>query len=261
MNKWAIVTGASAGIGWEIAKLLDTKGYSLVLVARREERLLALQKELKNPSECFVSDLGNLENCHKLHSFVADKDVEVLVNNAGFGSINHFLADSLENDLAMISLNVLALQTLTKLFLTDFVAKDRGYLLNVASLAGLCPAGPYMSTYYATKAYVTSFTAGLAKELKDSGSKVYIGSLNPGPVHTEFGAVARGGKKPESSSSIGTISSSLCAKIAVERMFIKKTLIIPSFMMKLLYFLNKLAPRKLAIELVSKVQLAKTKQR
>lgn len=261
MQKWAIVTGASAGIGREIAKLLDAKGYNLVLVARRKERLLNLQKELTNPSEIFVSDLGKPENCHKLHNYVADKDVEVLINNAGFGSINHFLADSLEKDLAMIDLNIVVLQILTKLFLANFVAKDRGYLLNVASLAGLCPAGPYMSTYYATKSYVTSFTAGLAKELNDSGSKVYIGSLNPGPVHTEFGTVARDGKKPANRSSSGTITAARCAKIAVDAMFAKKTLIIPSFMMKLLYFLNKLAPRKAAINLVSKIQLEKTKQR
>ena len=257
MKPWAIVTGASSGIGKELARQLDEKGYSLLLVARREDRLLALQKELQQPSEILVLDISSVEACRRLHAHCADKNVEILINNAGFGSISEFTEDALKSDIAMIDTNIVALHALCKLFLSDFIKKDKGYILNVASMAGLTPAGPYMATYYASKCYVTSLSAALAMELKERGSHVYIGSLNPGPVHTEFGIVARAGRAIRQSASPGTLSAQRCARLGLDGMFAKKTLIIPGFLMKALYIANKLLPRKLSIRLVAKVQKAK----
>ena len=192
MKKYAVITGASSGIGTEFAKRLAAKGYALVLVARREDRLNALAKQLKKKTECeiYAADLTQRTECEKLCEWLADKDVEVFINNAGFGDYGEFAKTELDKDLDMIRLNVTALHLLTKRVVRRFRERGDGYLLNVASAAGLLPAGPYMATYYATKAYVTSLTRAVAQELKEEGSRVYIGCLCPGPVDTEFNAVA-----------------------------------------------------------------------
>ena len=114
----------------------------------------------------------------------------MLINCAGFGDFGAFTTTSLDKELEMIDVNIKAVHILTKKFLPDMIAKNEGYILNVASVAGLMPAGPYMATYYATKAYVTSFTSAIAEELEEKKSNVYVGSLCPGPVDTEFNKVA-----------------------------------------------------------------------
>jgi Short-chain dehydrogenases of various substrate specificities len=142
----------------------------------------------------------------------------------------------------MIDVNVRAVHILTKLMARYFKEKDSGYLLNTASSAGLFPAGPYMATYYATKAYVTSLTSAVAEELREAGSKVYVGALCPGPVDTEFNEVAN------VEFALKGISPKYCAQYAVKQMFKRKEIIIPTFRMKAVVFLQRLGSRHFAVK-------------
>ncbi len=249
-EKIALITGASSGIGRDIARELDKRGYELILCARREDRLVELKKQLKN-AQVITADLSSTENCVELYNKVKDKDVNILVNCAGFGDFGEFTQTDINKELSMIDVNVKALHTLTKIFLKDFKEKDEGRILNVASSAGLMPAGPYMATYYATKAYVTSLTMGISQELKEENSHVYVGALCPGPVDTEFNAVA--GVK----FNIKSISSQKCAEYAVKKMFKGKTIIVPLTIMKLSVFAQRLVTKKFAVKICAKMQKKK----
>ena len=190
MEKYAVVTGASAGLGMEFARSLSAKGYRLILVARREKRLRKLAEQLKTECEVIEADLTKTEDCYRVMEAVQNRDVEIFINNAGFGEYGRFTETSIDKEMDMIDLNVRAVHLFTKLMLRRMIQKDCGYILNVASCAGLMPAGPYMTAYYATKAYVVSLTRAVAEELRESGSHVYVGCLCPGPVNTEFNRVA-----------------------------------------------------------------------
>ena len=162
----ALITGASSGIGKDIAKVLAKKGYDLVLVARDENRLEQVKEELKVYKveiESIVMDLSKEENCKELHKKV--NNIDVLINNAGFGDCGNFTKTSLDKEISMIQTNIIAYHILTKLYLIDMKAKGEGKILNVASIAGFMP-GPLMSTYYATKAYVVRLSEGIREELK-----------------------------------------------------------------------------------------------
>ena len=250
-KKYAVVTGASSGIGIEFAKRLNKEGYSLILVARRKERLEELAKSLQ--TECIVktADLSNISECEQFMREIEHLDIEVFINNAGFGCCGETLFVDNEVELNMIDLNIKGMHVLAKMILKKMVDQDSGYVLNVASSAGLLPAGPYMSTYYATKAYVTSFTRGVAEELRRSGSKVYVGCLCPGPVDTEFNKVAN------VEFALKGISASYCANYAVTKMFQKKITIVPAFKMKLLVFASRFIPSKLYIRIAAKQQRKK----
>ena len=179
-NKMVLITGASSGIGEAFARAFAAKGCSLILVARRSDRLHALAGELGVPCEVLPADLSKEDEVLRVAEIAGDQNVDVLINCAGFGILGAETDIELEDELRMIDLNVRALHILTKKFLPRLVSKGSGAILNVASSAGLLPAGPYLNTYYATKAYVASFTQGLAQELKEQGS-------NPGgfPVRGE----------------------------------------------------------------------------
>lgn len=233
---WAVVTGASSGIGRDISLLLSKKGYDLVLVARRGDRLEELKTMLKTNAEIITMDLSVSENCHSLFDRCKNKDVEILVNNAGFGYFGEFKDTPLSKELEMIDLNVKSLHILMKQFLLEFVKKDSGRILNVASAAGFLPAGPFISTYYGTKAYVLNLTRGIAKELKKSGSSVTVSALCPGPVKTEFNKVAGG------QFAIVGMESEKVAEIAVEGMLKGKTVIVPGVIVKIGRFLTRLLP-------------------
>ena len=140
----ALITGASSGIGRDFAKILATKGYDLVLVARDEERLKELQKELNTNVKIVSMDLSNIENCKKLHA--ENPDIDLLINNAGFGDCGNFTHTNLDKEISMINTNIVAYHTLTKLYLIDMKKLNKGHILNVASIAGFMP-GPLMSTY------------------------------------------------------------------------------------------------------------------
>lgn len=257
-KKWAVITGASSGIGKEFARELAKNGFSLFLVARRKDRLEELKEELINEIayedfQCIVmeKDLRNLEEIREVYTETKDYNVDILINSSGFGDLGEFVETDMSKEMDMMDVNIRALHILTKMFLIDFVKRDSGYILNVASSAGLMPGGPYMATYYATKSYVVSLTSGIAGELRKRKSSVYIGSLCPGPVKTEFNDVAN------CNFSIGGISPRFCAKYAIIKMFSRKEVIIPSVKMKIASKLGKVAPRKLVVDICGKQQTKK----
>ena len=180
----ALITGASSGLGADFAKELSKEGYDLILVARSKKKLEKIAKELKSNVEIETIDLSVKENVYKLYSKYKGK-VDLLINNAGFGAFGKFVDSDLDNELNMIDLNIVTYHILTKLFLQDFVKKDKGKILNVASSAAFEP-GPLMSTYYATKSYVYNLSMGIYEELRRNKSNVKINILCPGPVDTGF---------------------------------------------------------------------------
>lgn len=256
-DKWALVTGASSGIGREIVKLLESYGYGSILVARRRSRLEDLAEVLKYKSYIIEADLSQSSTakdlCQKVDQLEEKETIRIdlLVNNAGFGDLGFFGDTDLDKELDMIHVNIESLHILMKHYLKRFVDEDRGHILNVASSAGLMPAGPYMSTYYATKAYVTSLTSGVAKELKDMGSRVVVSALCPGPVDTEFNDVAN------CSFDIGSIGPGQCAREALEKLFKGKTIIVPSTKMKLATKFSKILTRNRLIDICGRQQKKK----
>ncbi len=245
----ALVTGASSGIGRDIAIALSEMGYDLILVARRKTKLEQLKKQLPGKTTTIVMDLSSTANCMKLYDKVKKEDIEVVVNNAGFGLFGEFDKTNLDKELDMIDTNIKAVHILTKLFLKDFKEKDSGYILNVASSAGFL-SGPLMATYYATKGYVLKLTEAIYEELRRDGSNVYIGALCPGPVDTEFNKVAK------VKFSMKPMTSEKVAEYAVDQMLKKKTIIIPGFKTKFVR-LSGLLPRKLLLRLNYNVQKKK----
>ncbi|SHK49844.1 SDR family oxidoreductase [Fibrobacter sp. UWEL] len=248
--RYAVITGASSGIGAEFAKNLSARGYGLILVARREDRLQALAKELGTPAEVFTADLSSQSECERLGEFLDKFDVGVFINNAGFGDCGAFAETDLSKELRMINVNVIALHLLSKLAV-KILAKNGGHLLNVGSSAGLMPSGPYMATYYATKAYVVSLTQGIAVELQESKSNVSASVLCPGPVKTEFNDVAN------VQFALPGISPKFCASYALKMMFKKKTIIVPSLIMKGAAIAGKLLPRYIASKIAGAQQKKK----
>ena len=248
---YAVITGASSGIGTEFAKRLAKEGYPLVLVARRRERLEQLAQELDTDCMILTADLSDIDECNKIMKELDSVDIEIFINNAGFGYCGETLSIDTETELNMIDLNVKAMHLLAKLALDKMIEKNKGYVLNVASSAGLLPAGPYMSAYYATKAYVTSYTRGVAEELRRKHSNIYIGCLCPGPVDTEFNKVAN------VEFALKGITANYCANYAITQMFKKKITIVPAFKMKALVVLARFLPTKVYIRIAAKQQRKK----
>lgn len=234
----ALITGASSGIGRDIARYLSSLGYEIYAVARREERLNELKAELKTPVHPITADVSNYDECIKLYESLKGENIDILVNNAGFGAFGRFSQIPLETEIQMINTNITALHILTKLFLRDFKEKNKGYILNVASSAGFM-MGPLLATYYASKAYVLRLSQAISRELEQEGSRVKISVLCPGPVNTEFDSVAN------VRFSLRGLSSEYVAKYAVKMLFKGKTVIIPGFKMKAAVVLSKLVPDNL----------------
>ena len=247
----AVITGASSGIGKEMAKILSHKGYSLILVARNKILLDELSATLPTKTKTLSLDLSKKADIFKLVKYIKKKKIDIFINNAGFGDVGDFDKTSLSKELDMIDVNIKALHILTKAALKIMKRRNYGYILNVASSAGLFYAGPYMATYYASKAYVTSLTTAISSELKASKSNVSISALCPGPVNTNFNNVAN------VKFALNGISARECAKVAIDGMFKKKLIIIPTIYMKLAVFGNKLLPRQLSARIVGKQQSKK----
>ena len=248
----ALITGASSGMGRDMARILSKMGYDLILVARRRERLLELKKELDTNVTVISMDLSIVQNNYKLYEKVKNKNIDILINNAGFGLFGEFVKTEIDTELKMIDLNVVAYHILTKLFLQDFVRKDKGYILNVCSSAGFM-AGPRMATYYATKNYITKLTMAINEELRVSKSHVVVSALCPGPVATEFNQVAHG------TFAIREASSYEVAKYAIDKLMKKKMIIVPTLLMKLTLFFNRFAPYRLALYIAYKIQMRKSR--
>ena len=246
----ALITGASSGIGADIAKELSEMGYDIILVARRKTRLAKVKQELKTNVEIINMDISSTFNCMELYNQVKDQDIEILVNCAGFGVFGDFTTTSLDKELDMIDTNIKGLHILTKLFLQEFTKRNRGYILNVASSAAFQP-GPLMAGYYASKAYVLRLSESIYGELKEIKSNVGISVLCPGPVDTEFNKVAK------VKFSVKAMKSDIVAKYAVRKMFKKKLIIIPGTLMKLNYYFNRFIPKKLLLKINYNIQSKK----
>ena len=251
MKNYAVVTGASAGLGTEFAKQLADKGYKLILTARREERLKNLAESL--PVECVIipADLSRKEECLRFFDIIKDYKIDIFINNAGFGDCNSFLESDLDTELDMVDVNIKAMHILFKKMLQKLQAENRGYILNVASSAGLLPAGPYMATYYATKAYVSSLTQAVARELKEADSRVYVGALCPGPVNTEFYDVTN------VEFTLKGITPQYCVEYAIKQMIKRQTVIVPTLLLKASTVASRIAPRELAIKITAGQQRKK----
>ena len=244
----ALITGASSGIGRDIAKELSQKGYDLILVARNLEKLNEVKEKLETNIETVSMDISNPENCKQLYEKY--KDIDILVNNAGFGDCGYFDKTNLEKELQMINTNIVAYHVLTKLYLKDMKAKNSGKILNVASIAGFMP-GPLMATYYSTKAYVVRLSEAIREELKKESSKVQISILCPGPVDTNFNKVA------DVQFALKGLSSEYVAKYTTDKLFKGKFYIVPGWKIKLARFGAKIAPNNFVAKICYNMQRRK----
>lgn len=250
----ALITGASSGIGRDMARYLAWKGWDLILVARRENRLKELQNELTAVNvRIITTDVGDADCCRALYGMTKDDGVDMLINNAGFGLAGEFASTDLDVELNMIDVNIRALHILTKLFLRDFIARDSGVILNVASSAGFMP-GPLLSTYYASKNYVLRLTEAIHEELRRKGSRVTVSALCPGPVNTEFNDVAK------VRFAVKGISSEDCARIAVDKALKGKLIILPSASIKLGLFFRRFASEKFLLKIAYNFQRRKSER-
>ena len=246
----ALITGGNSGIGRDMAKYLSTKGYDLILVGRNLKSLKEMKEKCNTNVEIIELDLSVKENVFDLYERTKNEDIDILINNAGFGLFGNFYETDLNKELNMINVNIVAVHVLTKLFLQDFIKKDKGYILNVASSAGFM-AGPKLSTYYATKNYCLKITLAIYEELRHMKSNVKISVLCPGPVETNFNNVAGGSFNTKSA------SSEYVAKYAIDKMFKNKLIIIPTLKIKLAIFFTRFIPTKLLLRINYHIQNTK----
>lgn len=248
----ALITGASSGLGADFARVLSQKGYDLILVARRKDKLKELRDELNTNVDIICTDLSSSFNCSRLYNKFKNEDIDILINNAGFGIFGSFDLTKLDRELDLIDINIKAVHTLTKLFLVDFKRKNKGYILNVASSAAFQP-GPLMASYYASKSYVYNLTCAIYEELRRSKSDVKVSVLCPGPVNTEFNSVAG------VQFGIKALDSYDVAKYTIKQLFNNKLVIIPGFNIKIAKFLSRFLPIKAIIRITYNIQKKKAK--
>lgn len=247
-----LITGASSGIGRDISREFAKIGYDLILVARNVDKLNEVKNSIQNVNvEIIQMDLSIYENCKKLYEQVGD-NIYILVNNAGFGVCGKFDNTELNKEIELINTNIIAVHTLTKLFLQGMKKKNKGYILNVASIAGFMP-GPLMATYYASKSYVVKLSESIREELRKDKSNVKISILCPGPVDTNFNNVAN--VKFNSKS----LSSEYVAKYTVKKLLKNKFYIVPGIQIKILRRIAKIVPDSIISKFSYKVQELKNK--
>lgn len=251
----ALITGASSGIGRDMARELSKKGYDLILVARNQVGLDQIKSELEQENskieiKTYAMDLAIKENCYRLYERV--QDIDVLINNAGFGLFGKFKETDLEKEVDMINTNVNAVHILMKLYLKEMIKNDKGHILNVASITGFMP-GPLMATYYATKNYIVSLTRAIHKELKKEHSNVKVSLLCPGPVDTNFNNVANVKFK------IHGLTSEYVAKYAIKNMLKGKLIIVPGKLIKIVRILTEITPTIITEEIAYHMQIRKNK--
>jgi len=248
----ALITGASSGIGEAMSYYLSKKGYDLILIATDKQKLEKVASNIRTETEIIICDLRFEEEVFKLYEKTKDKKIDILINNAGFGLFGDFDKTDLDRELEMIDVNIKAVHILTKLFLQDFIKRDYGYILNVASSAGFM-AGPHLNTYYATKNYVLKLTMAIYEELRRNKSKVHISALCPGPVDTNFNKVAKGFFK------IKGANKEYVAKYGIDKLLKNKLIIVPTIKMKLAIFGIRLLPHKLLLRIAYNIQIRKSK--
>lgn len=249
----ALVTGASSGIGRDMAKELAKRNIDLILVARDLEKLQEVKNQIENVNvEIIQKDLNIEQNCIDLFEEVKEQQIDIVINNAGFGTFGDFIESPLEKELNMIKTNIIAVHILTKLFLTKMEKEDRGYILNVASIAGYMP-GPLMASYYSTKAYVVRLTQAIKEELRRKKSNVKVGVLCPGPVETNFNNVA--GVKFKAKA----LTSEYVAKYTIDKVLKRKFYIIPGLSIRALRIISKIIPDNFMAKMAYNVQVKKGK--
>lgn len=248
---YAVITGASSGIGKEIAILLAKRGYHLILTARREKRLQALKEKIEETYQVHViticADLSKEEDCINVFQQSREYPVNIVVNAAGFGKVGNCTQVPMKEELAMIDTNLKAVHILTKLFANHM---KHGRILNVASIAAFQP-GPYFATYSATKSYVLQFSLALNYEMIRLHKDIRILTLCPGPVNTEFNAVAG------TDFAMPAISARKCAKIAVDGIFKSRAVILPGLSVKCARLAAKFAPYFLILPVEYYIQTKK----
>lgn len=249
-----VITGASSGIGAELARIFASNGYNTVLVARRDDRLKLLADEIAAAGHprpaVIVCDLGAPGACDQIAAELKamEAEVDTVVNNAGYGLFGEALELDREQQLAMVDLNVRVLTDLTLRF-ADSLVRYRGGILNVASIASFLP-GPRMAVYYATKAYVLSFTEAMRGELGPRG--VRVTALCPGPVPTEFQGIA--GFNPGLDSAVLNVSAAAVARAGYRGLMSNKRLVLPGVGVRMIPFMLRFAPRSLVLASVARVQ-------
>ena len=247
----ALITGASSGIGLDMARYLATKKFELILVARNKEKLEEIQEELPTKVTIVVADLSNEQRVKDLYVLAKKENIDILINNAGLGDFGTLTETDLNKDLELINTNIKAVHILTKYLAKDMEKKDTDtYIMNVASSAAFQP-GPLMSTYYATKSYVYSLTEALYYEEKKKKTNVHVSVLCPGPVETNFNNVAG------VHFSVKPLSSSYVARYAIDKMFKEKMLIIPGIRMKLSKFFSRFVSDKFMLRIIYRIQKRK----
>lgn len=239
----ALITGASSGLGRDMAISLSKRGYDIIAVARRKDRLEDLKKELTTDVEILCLDVTRAEDVEQIAARL--DEVDVFINNAGFGVFGDLCTSDLDAELRMIDTNVKAVHILTKLAAQKFKARNSGYILNVASIAAFFP-GPLFAAYYGSKAYVFRLTQALWEELRQAKSKVTISVLCPGPVKTEFEQVAKVsfGRGDEPGRDLIIADSRKVAEYAIKKMLRGKLIIVPGALMKIAVFFRRILPEK-----------------
>lgn len=249
---YAVITGASSGIGRELAKELAAHGYNLILIARRKQRLIQLQQKLScNPALKVIlmpADVSLESDCYKIADACKEYPVSLVINSAGFGRVGASEKIPLEDELSMIKTNVLGLHLLTRLFADQMTS---GTIVNIASMAAFQPS-PYFATYAATKAYVLQYSMALNYEMKQAHKPIRVLCLCPGPVKTEFDKVSGGRLAP------GAMSARKCAKLTLKAVTRSSTLIIPGISNKCVRLLSKFSPYTLILAIEYYLQKRKT---
>ena len=248
----ALITGASSGIGLDMARYLAKQKCELILVAKDKEKLEKVQETLPTKVTIIVADLSNEQKVNELYVLTKKENIDILINNAGFGDFGFFTETDLNKEINMIDTNIRAVHILTKSFLKDMEKRDSGYILNVASSAAFQP-GPLMATYYATKSYVYQLTEAIYYEQKKKKSNVHVSVLCPGPVATNFNNVAN------VNFAVKPLTSEYVARYAIDNMFKEKMLIIPGFKMKCAKFFGRFVSDKFLLRMAYRIQRRKVK--
>lgn len=246
----ALITGASSGIGKDMAEILSEMGYDLILVSRSENKLDEIKKALKTKVKIIPLDLSEDENCYKLFKEVKDDNIDFLINNAGYGLFGKFDETDLDTEMNMLRLNINAVHILTKLFYREFKKKNKGRILNVSSSAAFLP-GPLLSSYYASKAYILRLSQAIYEEIRRESNNVSISVLCPGPVDTGFND--RAGVK----FALKGLDSKYVAKYALKKAFKGKLVIIPGNTLKIAKFATRLFPDKVLLKFAYHTQRKK----
>ena len=241
----ALITGASSGIGLEMAKYLSSLGHEVILVAKDERKLNSVKDVMTTNAKVYCYDLSVMDNCFLLYDKVKDEKIDIVINNAGYGIFGDYEMDNIDREMNMIDLNVKCLHILTKLFVNN---KNTKYIMNVASSAGLMKGGPLMSGYYATKSYVCSYSFALYEELRRRGVDKHISVLCPGPVNTNFNKVAN------VKFNIKSLEAPEVAKYAIDKMFKNKLLIIPGATVRMGVFFSRFLPLKALLKITYNIQ-------